>query len=157
MDKLLELFKELKNEWKIIIISIILISLLWYLSFFIYNRKIITDYSFYVPIILSFSLSILWYPLLLMEASIMLFIVRKNVIDKGVSFLLYTGLLASVIVLCLSIYSDLKINKLTTLKEFIFKNFESGIIIISVLVIVLILVSTIRNIIDSRKTKKENI
>ena len=154
MDKLIELFKELKNEWKVLIGSIVITALLWYLCIFIYDRSLITEYSFYVPIIISFALSILWFPLLLFEAVSLLIIVKRTTFDKGISFLLYSGLLTSTVVLCLSIYSDLKIGKSVTLKEFIFNNFESGFIIGTMFVVIAVIVEVIRNFIDKKKEGK---
>jgi hypothetical protein len=68
----------IKNHWKIFVLGVITNIFFWYLAFFLFKRDIFKDFDFYVPILLSIPLSIIWYLITIFYSYSFLFLFNKK-------------------------------------------------------------------------------
>ncbi|MBV6485840.1 MAG: hypothetical protein KFKLKKLM_02449 [Flavobacteriales bacterium] len=97
-------FKTIQSHWRAFIVSVAITSLFWFLCFFLFNRALITNYSFYIPIILCVSISIAWYSIMFLATASVITIFNPKTLKEEVSVPMYYGLGCSIFVLCLAIY-----------------------------------------------------
>ena len=115
--EILKEFKELKNEWKTSVLSIVVLGLFFYLVFFTFNRSIILDYSFYVPLLLTIPLAIGWYLISLVYSfSIWMIVFAKKDDNTTIGIIMYFALLLGILTLSIWIYI-LKLDKFNNIQN----------------------------------------
>lgn len=146
-------WKDVKTEWKAIIISISVTAMFWYLSFFLFNRTMLLDMPFYIPIIVSFPLSFGVFTLGLGQSILLSLMMGTAKEYKGkVDKILYDGLFYTIAMFSCLIF----LNKLYF--HWNLAVFSKYLIIINIgsLILIFFLSTTVYSIRYIKKNKKEN-